>query len=133
VAWAPVTIVPPRQPRGEIGGVPLTVWALRVWEIGVPAGVEPVEWFLLTDLAIQTLGEAWQRVDWYCLRWIVEEFHKGMKTGCDIESLPFTTQPALQPAIAFLSVVTLWLLWLRTESGRPEAETKPATAVFAQE
>lgn len=133
VAWTPVTIVPPRQPRGEIRGVPLTVWALRVWELDAPAGVEPVEWFLLTDGTIQTLDDAWQRVDWYCLRWIAEEFHKGMKTGCDIEALQFTTEQALQPAIAFLSVVTLWLLWLRTESRRPEAETKPAAALFAQE
>lgn len=33
VAWVRGTIVPPRQPRGEIRSVPLTVWALRVWEI----------------------------------------------------------------------------------------------------
>jgi hypothetical protein len=133
VAWAEVTIVPPRQPRGQIRGVPLTVWALRVWEIGTPAAAEPVEWFLLTNVAVETLADAWERVDWYCQRWIIEEFHKGMKTGCGIEALQFTTEQALQPAIAFLSVVTLWLLWLRTESRRPEAATKPATAMFPLE
>jgi hypothetical protein len=133
VAWVQVTLVPPRQPRGEGRGVPLTVWALRVWEIGSPAGAEPVEWFLLTNRAVETLAQAWKRVDWYCRRWLVEEYHKGMKTGCAIEALQFTTEQALQPAIAFLSVVTLWLLWLRTESRRPEAESKPATAMFPQE
>jgi hypothetical protein len=133
VAWALVTIVPPRQARGEGRGVPLTVWALRVWEIKTPAGAEPVEWFLLTNVPVRTLADAWERVDWYCLRWIVEEYHKGMKTGCAIEALQFTTERALQPAIALLSVITLWLLWLRTESRRPEAETKPATALFPKE
>ena len=133
VAWAPATIVPPRQPRGEGRGVPLNVWALRVWEIDAPADAEPVEWFVLTNVAVQTLADAFERVDWYCLRWIIEEYHKGMKTGCAVESLQFTTEQALQPAIAFLSVVTLWLLWLRTESRRPEAETTPAATMFPKE
>jgi hypothetical protein len=133
VAWTVVTIVPPRQPRGEGRGVPLRVWALRVWEIESPSDAEPVEWFLLTNVPVQTLADVWERVDWYCLRWVVEEYHKGMKTGCGIEDLQFTTEQALQPAIAFLSVVTLWLLWLRTQSRRPEAETKPAAAMFPPE
>lgn len=133
VAWAPVTIIPPRQPRGDERGVPLKLWALRVWEPKPPAGAEPVEWFLLTNVPVQTLAEALERVDWYCLRWIIEEYHKGMKTGCAIEALQFTTEQALQPAIAFLSVVTLWLLWLRTESRRPQADSQPATALFGEE
>jgi hypothetical protein len=133
VAWARVSIVPPRQARGEGRGVALSVWALRVWEINAPAGAEALEWFLLTNVPVGTLADAWERVDWYCLRWIIEEYHKGMKTGCAVESLQFTSEQALQPAIAFLSVVTLWLLWLRTESRRPEAETTPATAMFSQE
>jgi hypothetical protein len=133
VGWGHVTIVPPRQPRGDGRGVPLTVWALRVWEVGTPADAEPVEWFLLTDLPMLTLVDAWERVDWYCLRWVVEEYHKGMKTGCAVELLQFTTEQALQPAIAFLSVVTLWLLWLRTESRRPDADTKSAARLFPQE
>lgn len=133
IAWASVTILPPRQPRGEERGVPLKLWALRVWELSTPAGVEAVEWFLLTNVPVQTLAEAFERVDWYCLRWIIEEYHKGMKTGCAVESLQFTTEAALQPAITFLSVVTLWLLWLRTESRRPEAASTPATARFPAE
>jgi hypothetical protein len=133
VAWVAVTIVCPRQPRGEERGVPLNVWALRAWEIDPPTGVEPLEWFLLTNVAVVLLADAWQRVDWYCLRWVVEEYHKGMKSGCAIESLQFTTEKALQGAIAFLSVITLWLLWLRSERRRPEAKTKAATVLFPEE
>jgi len=54
VAWMKVTIVPPRQPRGEERGVALTVWALRAWEIAAPAGVEALEWFLLSRLSGRT-------------------------------------------------------------------------------
>ena len=133
VAWTAVTLVPPRQPRGEERGVSLPMWALRVWEVEASGDAEAVEWFLLTNVPVQTLAQAWERVDWYCLRWIIEEYHKGMKSGCAIESLQFTREQALQPAIAFLSVVTLWLLWLRTESRRPQAETEAATAMFPEE
>lgn len=133
VAWTQVTLMPPRQARGEQRGVPLPMWALRVWEIEAPDDAEAVEWFLLTDVPVQSLAQAWERVDWYCQRWIIEEYHKGMKSGCDIESLQFTSAQALQAAIAFLSVVTLWLLWLRSESRRPQAETKAATAMFPEE
>ena len=111
----------------------LPMWALRVWEVEASGDAEAVEWFLLTNVPVQTLAQAWERVDWYCLRWIIEEYHKGMKSGCAIESLQFTREQALQPAIAFLSVVTLWLLWLRTESRRPQAETEAATAMFPEE
>ena len=35
-------------------------------------------------------------VDWYGHRPIVEELHlKGMKTGCGVEALQFTTEGAL--------------------------------------
>src|SRR5256885_11972521 len=51
--------------------------------------------------------------DLYGCRSIVEELHKGMKTGCGIETLQFTTEAALQPAIALLSVVAVFLLGLR--------------------
>ena len=29
-------------------------------------------------------------ISWYQTRWVIEEFHKAMKTGCQIEELQFT-------------------------------------------
>ncbi|MFQ5464272.1 MAG: transposase DNA-binding-containing protein, partial [Phycisphaerae bacterium] len=40
VAWAPVRILPPRQPRGDERGTLLAVWAVRVWELDPPADVD---------------------------------------------------------------------------------------------
>ena len=85
IAWEKMTILVPRQPRGEIRGVPLVVWVVRVWELDPPAGVDPLEWILLTNVAVNDLADAWERVAWYECRWIIEEYHKAMKTGCDIE------------------------------------------------
>ncbi|MFO0841513.1 MAG: IS4 family transposase [Gemmataceae bacterium] len=100
----------PRQPRGEHDDTPLEVYALRVWEIDPPAGEKGIEWVLLTNVAVADEEDAWRRVDWYSARWVIEEWHKGMKTGCAIEDLQFTKRASLEPAIAVLSVVAVWLL-----------------------
>jgi hypothetical protein len=127
VAWAPVRVLPPRQARGEVRGVPLRVWAVRVWELNPPASVrEPLEWILLTNVPVESLEDACVRIDWYTRRWIVEEYHKAMKTGCGIETLEFQYADRLQPAIAMLSVLAVLLLMLRDGSRRPDADQRSA-------
>lgn len=133
VAWAAVEVLPPHVRRGLYEKKPLALWVLRVWEIDPPVGVEPVEWILLTNVPVTCLAEAWERVDWYECRWLVEEFHKGQKTGCAIEDMQFTTVAALQPMIALLSVVAVLLLNLRELSRQPKAKTRLATAIIAAE
>ncbi|MEK6237821.1 MAG: IS4 family transposase, partial [Planctomycetales bacterium] len=103
-AFAPVRVKPPRKKNGNHGAAPLTMWVVRVWEVNPPEGQERLEWFLLTNEPILTHEDAYRVVGWYECRWIVEEYHKGMKTGCKIESPQFTTEERLQPAIALLSV-----------------------------
>jgi len=70
-------------------------------------------------------------IDWYEYRWIIEEYHKGMKTGCGVEQLQFTSEDRLQPMIALLSVVTLTLLNLRDASRRPDAKIRLATEIIS--
>jgi hypothetical protein len=130
VSWAPLTIIPPRQKRGEERGVPLQVWVVCVQEVDPPAGADPLEWILLTNAPVENFEDACERIDWYSTRWTIEEYHKVLKTGCGIETLQFTTQARLQPAIALLSVVALHLLNLRDASRRPDAATRPATDLF---
>src|SRR5262249_49246472 len=105
----------------------------RVWEPNPPKGVKAVEWFLLTNVAVGSATDAWERVDWYCMRWVIEEFHKGQKTGCSIEDPQFTTVEALQPMIAWLSVVAVSLLNLRDLSRDPKTQDLPATEVVSAE
>jgi hypothetical protein len=133
VAWAEVTIRIPPVPRGEIRGVPLTCGVVYVQELNAPTGVTPLEWILLTNVPVSSLADAEQRIDWYESRWIIEEYHKALKTGCSIEQLQFTSEERLQPAIALLSVVALWLLDLRTASRQPDASTRPAIDVVSRE
>jgi hypothetical protein len=134
IAWAAVTILPPQGRRGNYRGQAQQVWAIRVWEVGpVPAGAEAVEWFLLTNQPVTTLEQAWEKVDWYCCRWVLEELHKAQKTGCAIEDPQFTFVERLQPMIALLSVVAVGLLSLRDLSRDARLRDLPATVVIDEE
>ncbi len=133
VAYAAVRLRVPRSRRGHYQARLLDVWAVRVWEPAAPPGVEPVEWFLVTNVAVACVADAWERVDWYLCRWVVEEYHKAQKTGCQIEGPQFETVEALQPMVALLSVVALVLLNLRDLSRRPEGATQAAAEVVAPE
>jgi Transposase DNA-binding len=130
VAWQAVTLRPPRQRRGDERGVPLPIWMVRVWESAPPPGVEGLEWILLTNVPVNDLQQACERVDWYSMRWIIEEYHKGMKTGCDIEAMQFSYRERLEPAIALVSVVALTLLQLRDQSRDPQAARRRADEVL---
>jgi hypothetical protein len=133
IAWSPVELQVPLQPRGETRGVPLASWVVCVREVDPPADAEPVEWILLTNVPTASLADAVERIAWYERRWMIEEYHKALKTGCGLETLQFTTEAALQPAIAFLSVIALWLLTLRYASRRADAAQRPATELFPTE
>ena len=126
IAAGLVTVPAPKNKRGEHGNDSLTTWVVFVGEIAPPAGAEPLEWILLTNVAAPTFEEACVRIEWYSMRWIIEELHKGQKTGCGIETLQFTTREAIEPAIAILSVVAVFLLQLRSASRSEETQQRPA-------
>lgn len=128
-----VRLMPPKHPRGKHSQEPLPVWIVRVWESNPPPGAEPLEWFLLTNEAVERAETARQVITWYECRWVVEEYHKAQKTGCGIETMQFSYKSRLEPMIALQSIVALTLLNLRDASRRPDAETTPAKQVVAQE
>jgi Transposase DNA-binding len=130
IAWTPVRLAVPGKHHGKYPKKPLDLWAVRVWEPDTPADEEPLEWLLLTNVAVTTAADALERMDWYERRPIVEEYHKGLKTGCRIETMQFDTLARLEPAIAVVSVVTTTLLQLRDAARAPEAEQRLATEVI---
>lgn len=132
-SYLAVRLIPPKQPRGEHSQQPLSVWIVRVWEPAPPPGVEPLEWYLLTNEPIEEAAAARRVIDYYECRWVVEEYHKAQKTGCDIENLQFCYATRLEAMIALLSVVAITLLNLRDASRSPDAKTTPATETVAQE
>lgn len=126
-----VVVPPPHNRKGEYPAVPIRVHVVRVWEPNGPVGVTPVEWLLLTSEEVTTLEGLRQVVAWYARRWVIEDYHKGLKTGVGIERLQLESRDALDPAIGVLSVVAVALVNLRRlasgagETPRPAREVVP--------
>jgi hypothetical protein len=126
-----VTVHPPHVRKGNYPRVPLQVWAVRVWELSPPAGEKALEWILLTNHPCPDLKNACIVSGYYERRWVVEEFHKAMKTGLGVEEMQFTTTAALEPMIALFSTIATALLNLRAIGRQPDAKTRPARELFS--
>ena len=133
IAFAPVRVAVPSKHHGEYPKVPLDLWVVRVWETNPPVGEEAMEWILLTNFAVETEADVQECVGWYQRRPIIEEYHKGQKTGCGIETFQFEKIERLEPAIALVSAVATTLLRLRDAARAPDADRRAATEVVAAE
>ena len=124
VAALAVELRAPRRPGAAAGTRPgVACTALRVWEVDAPAGVMPLEWLLLSDASIDGASDAITVVQQYATRWVIEEYHKVLKTGLGAERLQLEEATRLFAAIAVMSVVAVRLLhlkeWVRTVPEAP--------------
>lgn len=125
-----VLIQAPQRPGHGQGALPpVPVHVVRVWEANPPAGVkDPLEWILLSSEPADTFERALEIAEHYSARWIVEEFHKALKSGMGAEELQLERGERLMAAIAIMSVVALRLVGIReTVRLMPEA---PADKLF---
>jgi hypothetical protein len=108
---------------------PLTMWTVHAVEVNAPAGVEPIEWILLTSLSVASFEDAWRILGYYEKRWLIEEWHKALKTGCCVETRQLKTKEGLERIAGLLGVVAVRLLQLkaaaRTSPERPAVEIVP--------
>jgi hypothetical protein len=98
VSWGTLRLWPPDGDAGK-GESPLVVTVVRTWEPEPPEGEEALEWLLLTSVSVENEEQAWERVEWYEMRWIVEDFHQCLKTGCQIEARHMQTYEGLRTVL----------------------------------
>ena len=115
LAWAEITIPPPQQGPAELRHqAPIHAWVLHIWEVDAPPEVdEPVEWFLLTSVPTETTEDALTRVQWYLLRWLTEDYHQCLKTGCAIEKRQLDHADDIRRLLGFLGPIAARLLQMR--------------------
>jgi hypothetical protein len=128
--FAPIGIEAPKVGCKK-GWPALAMWAIWVVETDPPPGVEPIEWMLLTDLPIHSLAQAWEKVEWYCRRWGIEEWHRVLKNGCNVEGREFKSAQHLQRALAF-DLIVAWRLLACVKLGRAMPQL-PATVLYTQD
>ena len=100
---------------------PVTLSGVHVVETHPPEGEKPVQWYLLTSLAVDDAETAAGIVGYYLQRWRIEDFFRVLKFGCRVEFLAFRTADRLQRAIAINSVIA-WRIMLMTLLGRQVPE-----------
>ena len=129
VRFCAVELRPPRNGPG--GRRPLCVWAVLAREDHPPTGVEPLEWMLLTTIAVQTFSQAIEKIDWYVRRWGIEVYHRTLKSGCLIEERQFGEVTGLTNCLA-IDMIVAWRILYMTRLGR-EVPALPCTAVFTED
>lgn len=130
VRWGLVLLCPPAHRKAE--KLPtLALWAVQALEEQPPAGVEPVEWLLLTTCSVHTTADALERLDWYAARWGIEVWHKVLKSGCRIEARQLESADRLRRCLALSSVLAWRILYaVLLSRAMPDA---PCTALLEPE
>ena len=111
---------------------PLAIRLVEAREVGAPASVkEPILWRLLTTEPCATFDEARAVVAIYTHRWLIEEVHLVLKSGCRIQDVRLRKVRRIELLLAMYSAVAVFLLQLR-EWSRLEPEA-PCTEVLDPE
>jgi hypothetical protein len=90
------------------------VYAVYATELNPPSGVsEPIDWMLLTSEPVKSARQALVIIGYYRRRWVIEEYHKVQKSGCDLEHSQLQDVDALRRLAALVGVLAVRMLWLR--------------------
>jgi hypothetical protein len=115
LAWSECEMPAPQDGK-ERKGSPLRVSVIRAWEEDAPEGVEPLDWVLITSLVVRDAEGAQEVLGYYEKRWVIEEYHKCLKSGCAMEARQLETADGLEALLGLLSIVAVRLLQLRETS-----------------
>jgi Transposase DDE domain len=125
-----VTILRPQDAREP--GLPdkVTLTLIEITEVDPPDGAEPVTWRLLTTHAAPDADAAWQIVDWYRMRWAIEQLFRILKRqGLQIEDSQLETADRLLKLVAIALRAAVIILQLT--QARDGNSTLAAALVFS--
>ncbi len=123
--WRSVQV---RDPNGR--REPVRLQLVHVWERSDPGDSKPLEWYLLTTLEVTSSADAERVLDWYGLRWRIEDWHRILKTGCKAQYLGHRTGERIQRAVTIKAVIA-WRLQAMTLLGRETPEL-PAETFYTE-
>lgn len=85
-----------------------------------PKNQKAIKWVLLTSLPVKTMTQCWHVIEYYEKRWLVEEYHKALKTGCSTEKSELRTAARLETHVAMTAILATRLLSLKLISRNDE-------------
>jgi hypothetical protein len=107
VAARRMQIQPPANRSALAKKGPLELTLVRCWDARAK-----VEWLLVTSWPVETEKDLLQVVEFYSRRWLIEEYHKCLKSGMGVETTQFRTHARLARIIGLYSVLAVRLLQL---------------------
>jgi hypothetical protein len=127
VRFGPVKLTPPSR---KLAFKELDITAILAQEIDAPQGIEPLQWMLLTTLAVENFDEAVEKLGWYAKRWGIEVYHRTLKSGCKIEERQLGSADRLEACLA-IDMVVAWRILHLTKLGR-ETPDVPCSVFFEE-
>lgn len=121
-----VTLRAPWRPGGKLAAFEVNVVEAR--EVNAPRGVSPIHWVLLTSWPCEQFKQGLRVVKTYTRRWLIEEYHKALKTGAKAEESQLRTRGGIEALLGLLAVVAVRLLHTKLL-----ATTKPDEALAPEE
>jgi len=86
----------------------------------------------VTNLPVDDLSGAVEKLGWYALRWKAEVFHKVMKSGCRAEDARLETAERLTRFLALIAVVS-WRIFFVTMSARANPDAASDSVLTSAE
>jgi Transposase DNA-binding/Transposase Tn5 dimerisation domain len=130
VRFVAFTLNPPKRLSSTLPNLAMS--AIYVRETEPPAGEPPLEWMLLTNLPIENFDQAYEKVQWYCLRWRIEMYHKVLKSGFRIEHCRLGEAQRLIRYVTVMSIIA-WRVLMLTLIARMHPEAPCTTLLTDQE
>jgi len=130
IKYRRVQVLPPIGKKDRYPQLALSV--IYAKESGKPKGRDPVDWKLITDLPVDSLSDAIEKLAWYSLRWKIEVFHKILKSGCKAEESKLRTSERLVNLISIFCIVSWRIFWM-TMINRTAPQAPPTIALTQEE
>jgi len=112
IKYSQITIKAPRN-SGYGSDDTITAWVIAAQEIDAPEYIdEPIAWYLLTNIPVNSVDDAYEKVQWYVQRWKIERFHFVWKEVCKVEKIQERDVHKLKKVIVMNSIVAMSILCL---------------------
>ena len=116
----------PWRPGGALPDQVVNVIEIR--EMNPPKDAEALLWVLLVSWPCQTLEQCMKAARAYGARWLLEEYHKALKSGTGVEKSQLMTAAKLKALLGVLALVAVRLLDMKLQARvNPDKAVSPDT------
>lgn len=129
--YTQVALRRPSKGRDDRDPPALRLYAVEAREVNPPPGEEAIVWRLLTTHEISSLADAARIVDFYRIRWNIEQLFRTLKSqGLDIEECLIADGEALEK-LAVVTLIAACQVMQLVRARDAQGQTQDASLVFS--